>query len=300
MNLNIIKKMLKQQSSCIITTQQLVSIFGNEKNKKTYKKNHKIANSTRDKLLKIAMQYCDIKSLGLGKFEISNIYDNPIHVRGILQKERLFLTQFFNNKNLFTTYSYEELCKLINLSILTDKTDIDNQLNALKNFINFKIEIINNELMIHIFEIYFIILNKNEACFQYISYPDYYDYSGIYKIINTSEIYIGSTQNLYRRFMDHFKDYLHINKTYNILHNNGQFEIIEIIQGDILNKDLQTKEYEYIKDYIFNYSIGQENKILINSVIPDKTGNLINLGKRLQVKFLKNKNTKLDKILLQD
>lgn len=31
MNLNIIKKMLKQQSSCIITTQQLVSIFGNEK-----------------------------------------------------------------------------------------------------------------------------------------------------------------------------------------------------------------------------------------------------------------------------
>ena len=124
MNLNIIKKMLKQQNSCIITTQQLVSIFGNEKNKKTYKKNHKIANSTRDKLLKIAMQYCDIKSLGLGKFEISNIDDNPIHVRGILQKERLFLTQFFNNKNLFTTYPYEELCKLINLPILTDKTDI--------------------------------------------------------------------------------------------------------------------------------------------------------------------------------
>lgn len=124
--------------------------------------------------------------------------------------------------------------------------------------------------------------------------------SGVYKIYNNDKIYIGSSKNLYRRFMEHFKNYQNeCEKTHEILENNGFFEIIEIVDNisefDKFDKNLQTKEYEYIKDYIFNYSIGQENKILINSVIPDKTGNLINLGKRLQVKFLKNKNKKLDK-----
>lgn len=306
-----LKRIVEQQKKnsieniCVITTKQLVSIFGNETNKRTYKKNKKITNSTRDKLLKIAMSYCDIKPLGSGRFEILTVYNSPIHIRGILKKERLFLSQFFNNKDLLKSYSYIDLCNLINLTVLSDECDIELQLDALKNFIDFKIEkqiskdITGcdnvSQIIINVFKIHFIILNKNENCFNYISYPDYYDFSGIYNVFNNTEIYIGSTKNLYQRFMDHFKDYQNFNKTYKILQNNGFFEVIELVDitddSTKFDKNLQSKEYEYIKDYIFNYSIGTEIRKLLNSVIPDKDGNLINLGTSNK-KSLKSKKEK--------
>lgn len=293
----------KLKENTIINTLTLVNLFGNSQNKKTYKKNKHLGNSTKNKLIKIAKQYCEINPLGKGQFEIKQVYDKPIHVWSSLHKERLYLSQFYNNISLFEAfYSYSDFCKLINLQEKTTILEIYKQLDILKIFIDFTIfdEPLNEwNISIRINKIYYKIISKSESCFKYISYPDYYDFSGIYKIYNDFEIYIGSTKTLYKRYTEHFINYDKLcDKTSNILQNNGVFEVCEFFHSftiDRFDKDLQKIEYEYIKDYIFNYSVGVESRTLINKLIPDKRGNLINLGTKKHYNNIKEQKEKIIK-----
>ena len=57
---------------------------------------------------------------------------------------------------------------------------------------------------------------------------------------------------------------------------------LTILDGNPVSEEIEKvlDNHKYIKDYIFNYSIGQENKTLINSIIPDEYGNLINISNK--------------------
>lgn len=77
--------------------------------------------------------------------------------------------------------------------------------------------------------------------------------SGVYRIINlkNNKSYIGSSGNIYRRKQEHFRELgrnkhhnEHLQKAYNKY--GKEYFIFEILERNIPNKDLCTKEREYI------------------------------------------------------
>ena len=203
------------------------------------------------------------------------------------------------NKQL-TFINYTQFCNYLELPIFngSQKPAQLKNLHKLLDYEMFKKEdetyLPNSPYGFVIYDIYCNIIDPKDIKFLY-HYRNYLNNkSGVYKIYNDDKIYIGSSKNLYLRFMDHYRNYQNeCTKTHNVLINNGVFEVIELFDNidetNKFDKELQTKEYEYIKDYIFNYSIGLESRTLINSVIPDKNGNLINLGKANPFKTKKGK-----------
>ena len=77
-----------------------------------------------------------------------------------------------------------------------------------------------------------------------------YDDIGVYRIINhkTNEVYIGSTiSSFIKRFRQHYRRG-QMQHTYDLLHNGGEFEILEIMNGQIEEK-IRQRELEYIEKY---------------------------------------------------
>lgn len=102
----------KFQPEQIVNTAQLVELFGSPANKKTYKKNKKISNNTKDSLIKKASQYCIINPLGEGNFKIEKVFDFSLNSK---------LVKFLNNPidNLFKSI----LLKVVTYAILTQKNE---------------------------------------------------------------------------------------------------------------------------------------------------------------------------------
>lgn len=74
---------------------------------------------------------------------------------------------------------------------------------------------------------------------------------GVYIIHNTEEAYIGATTSDFRRrFFEHYNNYNEAhNNTYNILHNDGVFEMLWLADKNITGDEIQEKKQFYIDNY---------------------------------------------------
>ena len=302
-----IDKLKKETFPLIIHTSLFVELFATKTIKKTYKKNRKLAQGSKNKILKDASQYCEIYDLTKGKYLINEIYDKKQEKRQGFKHSFLYLQQFFDNPDLLQDV-YEEYDFMKMLNVVNYKEEkIENILDSLKEFVVFDVFEQNNKKYYKINNINYVIpftklSEKGRKVLQYISVPDFFHVSGVYKIYNDTKIYIGSAKDLYHRYAQHCSNYDNVSeKTFDILQNSGVFEVIEFFYDlDLTTKhdiNLQKREYEIIKDYIFKYTIGEETRELINKVIPNSDGKLINLGdgeKRIR-KYFKYKIKKEDR-----
>ena len=115
--------------------------------------------------------------------------------------------------------------------------------------------------------------------------------SGVYIIHNDKEAYIGSTVHLRKRFLAHYenKNNNHI-KTYNILQNNGIFEVLWFADENTSDKELREKEEFYINNY-------NDIPVLINTHL--KCYDTQAGAKKLNDNKKKSKKKKYEKYLLK-
>ena len=154
-NINPYKSKLTEEQ--IINTSQLVDLFGSPTNKKTYKKNKKIANSTRDSLIKKASQYCIIEPLGDGQFKIKKILDFSLNKK---------IVKFLNSPvdNLFKTI----LLKVVTYAILSQSNE--------NNGLSFRLMKYARD---------FSLINEN---YQILKYSDNINKQNMLDTINVSEV----------------------------------------------------------------------------------------------------------------
>lgn len=109
-NINPYKGKIKEGQ--LLSTAQLVNLFGNQTQKNSYKENKKITQGTKQAIINKALQYCCIEDKGQGQFQIHKVLDFTLNSK---------LVKFLNNPedNLFNIL----LLKVIACTLLEGKNN---------------------------------------------------------------------------------------------------------------------------------------------------------------------------------
>lgn len=210
-----------------------------------------------------------------------------------------------NTNNKIIINSYKKFCEYLNIYIYSSEPYKRKQLELLKNILDFTYD--KNTYNYIISGIKYIIRENSNIIYKKLKIrkPNFDKRAGVYKIYNDNEIYIGSSRKLYDRFTDHYKNINNDLKiTQEILKNGGTFEVIEffdLITDKGIDKKLQEKEYEIIEKYIKDYDSGVEKRKLLNHVVKNSDGSLINpFHKSKKDKFIRCKINSKDKDLFEE
>lgn len=142
------KKIIKEGE---ILNKDIVEIFGSDNIKKRYKENNKVDKDMKGQMLKKARRYCDIVDLGLGKYEITKVYDYP--KSAVVEKMKKSLHQYIaplillklldkhdeNNKVVFPLIDWAKFIGWIN----SNYKPIKNNKRQVSEKLDINIEIIN-------------------------------------------------------------------------------------------------------------------------------------------------------------
>ena len=154
--------------------------------------------------------------------------------------------------------NYKELCKLLEMPVKTSNSK-KSQMKELERYVDFE----QKGQKIIIQEIYSqpkekvdnrLLGNNRKEFSNYIIEKDNDDLIGVYKIILSNKIYIGSTIKGFRqRFLEHNYKHSCIKTTYNMLKQGATFNILEVCNG-LSEKEIRDREQYYIDQYRNNKS----------------------------------------------
>lgn len=160
--------------------------------------------------------------------------------------------------------NYKEFCKLLDEPIKSGKSKIC-QINRWKQSIDFERNATVGFKILKVgsvedFHSRDYIFSAGIECFS-LSYREAHK-AGVYIIHNDTNAYIGSTRDFRERFLSHYRNPTkHQNNSYNILHNNGVFEVLWVAKDKDDLQELVNKEQYYLDYYkdINKYHIVNKN-----------------------------------------
>ena len=186
-------------------------------------------------------------------FLINKIYNKP---KEKLENKIMLVDVEQINKNIqkengyLILKNYSDFCRYLDIPIKKGSSKIA-QLKKLSLYLDYEKAKNSNELIIK--KAFYPISDFEQKHSQFKIPYKYRHYQGIYKIVSNTQLYIGSTKDLYDRYHQHLTTIPPKHKqkksTWKMLNEeNAIFEIIEFFDGD--EKELRNKEREYIKNYI--------------------------------------------------